>query len=249
VTISKKTASFIRSLQLKKYRTQEQRFVVEGGKGVVELMGSDFEIDMVAATPSFIEEHEPLLKSRATDVRVSTEARLIQLGSLQSNMHALAVVRMKPNLPPTLDKIDYLVVLDALRDPGNLGTILRACDWYGLTHVVASEDTADLYNPKVVISSMGSFLRVRTFYTNLEQYLMNLNLPIYGMFLEGASVHDFTFDKPCCIVIGNESHGISANLKPFITQSVTIPGYGKAESLNAAMATTVVLDNLRRLEK
>jgi TrmH family RNA methyltransferase len=137
-------------------------------------------------------------------------------------------------------------MLDDVRDPGNLGTIIRTADWYGVTTIIASEETADTYNAKVIQSSMGSFTRVHMYYTNLENYLRQTTLPVLGAFLDGENVHSCAFGEGGILVIGNEANGISPAVENFVTQRITIPRIGGAESLNAAIATAVILDNIRR---
>jgi TrmH family RNA methyltransferase len=238
--ISKARAKFIKSLQVKKYRKQEQSFVVEGRKGVEELLRSDFVTILVCATREFIEQHE----LGGIEVVEATSSELEGLGSVESNDSVLAIARTKDNIRPSIDAKEYALVLDDIRDPGNLGTIIRTADWYGIRHIIASEETADLYNPKVIRSTMGSFCRVSVFYTSLEEFLKG-SKNVYGMFLDGINVHQLTFASGGLIVVGNESNGISREVAKFITQKITIPRFGQAESLNASMATGIILDNLR----
>jgi TrmH family RNA methyltransferase len=141
---------------------------------------------------------------------------------------------------------EFALVLDDIRDPGNLGTIIRTADWYGITRIIASSETADFYNSKVITSTMGSFTRVGIFYTTLEQYLAQSTLPVFGAYLEGKNIHETRFGSGGLIVIGNESHGIRPELEKFITDKITIPRFGKAESLNAAIATAIICDSIRR---
>jgi TrmH family RNA methyltransferase len=240
--IPKAKAKFIKSLQVKKYRKQEQSFVVEGRKGVEELLRSDFVTKMVCATREFIESHD----LETAEVFEASPDELEAIGSAESNDSALAVAKMKDNIRPTIDANDYALILDDIRDPGNLGTIIRTADWYGIRNIIASEETADFYNPKVVRSTMGSFCRVNVFYTSLEEFLASTKSMVYGTFLGGADVHEVRFAPGGLIVMGNESSGISKGIGRFITQKITIPKYGGAESLNAAMATGIILDNLKR---
>ncbi len=155
---------------------------------------------------------------------------------------------MKPNVLPVIEN-DFCLVLDDLRDPGNLGTIIRTADWYGINHIVASEETADFYNPKTISATMGSFCRVNVFYTDLIEFFSDNKLPVLGTFLDGADVHQFDFGKGGLIVIGNESNGISGALNKFISHRISISKIGGAESLNAAVATGIVLDNIFRSKK
>lgn len=241
--ISKANIKFIKSLQIKKYRKQEQCFVVEGAKSVLELLRSDFESVLILGTPEFL---KGLPKGLTTEVIEASSKELEMAGEFQTNESALAVAKMKKNLPIHVPQTEFALVLDDIRDPGNLGTIIRTADWYGIRYIIASEETADFYNPKVITSTMGSFTRTTIFYTNVEQYLSKVTAPVMGAFLDGNSVHDFSFGKGGFLVIGNESRGISALVEKWVTQRITIPRYGKAESLNAAIATAIICDNIRR---
>jgi RNA methyltransferase, TrmH family len=241
--LSKADIKFIKSLQVKKYRKQEQCFTVEGAKSVQELLASDFEVVKVVATDRFLAE---LTVPVNAEVIRATETELSGVGEYRTNNAALAVARMKPNTPVRITAGEFALVLDDIHDPGNLGTIIRTADWYGIDRIVASPDTADLYNPKVITSTMGSFTRVQVYYTSLPAYLATARLAVFGACLDGKDVHVTDFGKGGLIVIGSESHGISAAVSPFVTERITIPRYGYAESLNAAIATAVICDNLRR---
>jgi TrmH family RNA methyltransferase len=246
--LSKSRLKYIKSLQLKKYRKEEQCFVVEGARSVSELFQSDFQITIVAATPLFIEQHRGNLARKGMEVIPVSERELTATGTLQSNDSALAIAKMKPNTPPVFQPGDFALVLDDIRDPGNLGTIIRTADWFGIRHIIASNETADLYNPKTIRATMGSFLRVKLFYTTLTEYLQSAGM-IYGAFLKGTNIHELGFANGGFIVIGNESNGISTDLAAMVHERVMIPGYGGAESLNAGVATAIILDNLRRSKK
>lgn len=246
--ISKAKIKQIKALQVKKYRKQEQCFVVEGTKSVLELLKADFDVIWLAGTESFLNQNEKQVRE-VTEVVNATSAELVAAGSFQTNDGALAIAKMKPNVSFSLTAEEVALVLDDIRDPGNLGTIIRTADWYGVTHIIASEETADFYNPKVLTASMGSFCCVKIYYTSLESYLVAARKPIYGTFLEGTDVHELKFNGGGLIVIGNESNGISPAIEKLVSQKITIPRFGKAESLNAAIATGIVLDSVRRSKK
>jgi TrmH family RNA methyltransferase len=241
--LSKATIKFIKSLQVKKYRKQEQCFVIEGAKSVEELLTSDFEVVTLVATADFLSNLKTPAKGEVMEV---PESALENLGDFQTNSTALAVARLKPNAALKVGPAEYALVLDDIKDPGNLGTIIRTADWYGIRKVIVSPETADFYNPKVISATMGSFTRVNLYYTALGPYLEGVGVPVYGAFLDGEDVHTTSFAASGLILIGSESHGISRALAPFITQRITIPRYGGAESLNAGVATAVICDNLRR---
>ncbi len=246
--ISKAKIKQIKALQVKKYRKQEQCFVVEGTKSVLELLKADFDVIWLAGTEPFLKQNEKLVR-KVTEVVEANGEELATAGSLLTNEGALAIARMKPNASFSLTTEEFALVLDDIRDPGNLGTIIRTADWYGVSHIIASEETADFYNPKVLSATMGSFCRVQVYYTPLESYLVAARKPIYGTFLEGTDVHELKFNGGGLIVIGNESNGISPAIEKLISQKITIPRFGKAESLNAAIATGIILDNIRRSKK
>ncbi|NJM25065.1 MAG: RNA methyltransferase [Bacteroidia bacterium] len=244
--ISKAKIKFIKSLQIKKYRKQEQCFVVEGAKSVQELITSSYEPLMVIGMPAFLDGIRPLIANKEVELTEAGEAELAAMGSFQSNTTGLAVARMKPNTPVEVKQGEYALALDDLRDPGNVGTIIRIADWYGINKIIASAETADFYNPKVVTASMGSFTRVQFYYTELSAYLVGTTLPVFGAFLDGENIHQTTFGVEGIVVVGNESNGISADVGATVTRRITIPRFGRGESLNAAIATAIICDNLRR---
>lgn len=244
--ISKNKLKFIKSLQIKKYRLLEQCFLVEGAKSVLEVMNSDFEIETLLLSNDFLSEHEHKVKTCKAELIEVNENDLIAAGSFHSNRDALAVVKMKPNSPIVIKSDEFAIALDDIRDPGNLGTIIRIADWYGIDKIIASHESADYYNPKVITASMGSFTRVQVFYTDLSAFITQSEVPVFGAFMDGEDVHQFNFGAGGILLVGNEAHGISAQLEKVVTKKINIPRYGKAESLNAAVATAVICDNLRR---
>ena len=139
-----------------------------------------------------------------------------------------------------------ILALDGVSDPGNLGTIIRVADWYGIKHIVTSKDSADAYNPKTISATMGSFARVSVSQTDLTSYLPSLKLPVYGAFLEGENIHKTALKQDAVLLMGSESHGIRTDCESLVTDKITIPAYGQAESLNVAMATGIILDNFKR---
>ena len=247
--ISKAKLKYIKSLQVKKYRNQEQCFLVEGAKSVKEILHSDYEVITVAGVINFIES-EPMLATGKMEVIECTETELASVGSFQTNNAAIAIAKMKPNTKPVTSKDELILVLDDIRDPGNLGTIIRVADWYGVTNIVASRETADCYNPQVITASMGSFCRVHVYYCDdLPGYIRDENKLTYGAFLEGKNIHEVKIEGGAVVVIGNESRGIGKEFKHSIHHKITIPRIGNAESLNAGVATAIILDNIRRLQK
>ncbi|MBN3583078.1 RNA methyltransferase [Algoriphagus aestuarii] len=245
--LSKNTVKFIKTLHQKKYRNLEQKFFVEGEKSVLELLDSDFEVELLLVTASFLEGHQQLIKQLEAEVIIVSQKQLESVGQFQSNDSALAVAKIKVNQYFEYNQNELVIALDDVRDPGNLGTIIRIADWYGIKHLLFSSQTADFYNPKVLQSSMGSFTRVKFFYGNLAEIFNKWDCPVYGAYLGGSNVHQLTKPKPGILLMGNESNGISEELEKFVTDKVTIPGYGSAESLNVAIATAILCDNFRRM--
>lgn len=244
--LSKNKAKFIKSLRLKKFREESGCFAVEGSKSVLELIASDFEVQALACTESFRREHGPALKGKKFETIVCSPAELGAVSAFETNESALAVARMRTTrLPEPLH--GPALALDGVRDPGNLGAIVRTADWYGISRILVSEDTTDFYNPKALQASMGSFCRVNAHYGNLESELARARLPVYAAGKGGKSVHDFAFRKDCILLLGNESRGISPALAKLVAAPIGIPGYGRAESLNVAAAAAVICDNYRRL--
>lgn len=244
--LSKNQIKYINSLQQKKFRQEYQSFVVEGAKSVVELLSSDFELESLYVTEDFYKETKPLLDKQPLRAEIVGQAELEKAGTFSSNNAALAVAKIKSNQELLLNETEYALVLDEIRDPGNLGTIIRIADWYGIQKIICSEGTVDLYNPKVISSTMGSFTRVSLFYTDLVKYLKGQEKPIYGAFLDSENVHTLNFAPSGYIIIGNEANGISEAVEEVVTHKITIPRFGGAESLNAGIATAVICDNLRR---
>ena len=245
--LSKNTVKFIKSLHQKKYRLESGKFFVEGEKSVVEVLQSSFTVDLLLVTQEFATKHATLLSGKAFEVLFVTPNQLEQLGQYQSNDAALAVVQMKSNQAFLPEKGELILALDEVRDPGNLGTIIRIADWYGIKKLIFSSHTAEFYNPKVIQSSMGSFTRVQFYYADLAQAFQEWKLPVYGAFLEGESIHELTNPTPGVLLLGNESQGISKEVEKWVSSKITIPSFGKAESLNVAIATAIFCDNFKRL--
>ncbi len=244
--ITKNQIKYINSLQQKKFRLEYQSFVIEGAKSVLELLKSDFEIELLFVTDEFFEEHESFLQTVPTKTEIVPAIELEKAGSFTSNNAALAVAKTKENLELLINDDEFALILDDIRDPGNLGTIIRIADWYGIKKIVCSKETVDFYNPKVINATMGSFTRTNLYYTDLEDYIKKQSVNIYGTLLDGENIHKTLFPDSGFIVIGNEAKGISEPIEKWITHKITIPRFGGAESLNAGIATAVVLDNVFR---
>lgn len=244
--LSKAKIKFIKSLQIKKYRKAEKSFIVQGAKSVRELLKSNFETHLLLGTAEFLSTVKPSSHIEVIEVR---EKDLEALGEFQSNDSCLAIAQIQPNESVEVGEAEFALVLDDIRDPGNLGTIIRTADWFGIGKIIASEETADLYSPKVISATMGSFTRVKLFYTDLHTYLKTEALPVFGTFLNGRAIHEVNFGKGGLILIGNESRGVRPDLAEFVTTKVTIPRIGNAESLNASIAAGILCYAVSRSQR
>lgn len=233
--LSKNKIKLIRSLRLKKNRDAERLFVVEGEKIISELISEQpNSLEFVCTTNADFQFNRLYL----TDHRGMKE-----ISSLKTPGNLLAVVRF-PEKNETVS--DLIVALDGIQDPGNLGTIIRTADWFGISKIVCSTDTVDCYNQKVVQATMGSLFRMSIEYTDLGRYLSESKLPVYGALLDGVDMYTTPIEQKGVVVIGNEGKGISDEIKACVTHPIFIPKYGDAESLNAAMATGIILAEYRR---
>ncbi len=238
--VSKSQIKLIRSLQQKKYRNQLGLFFVEGEKTVKELLASNLKPYQIYCIDS---EPIDLPDSILTDVTLS---ELKQISCLKNPPGVLGVFYI-----PQVDEVDFsdwIVALDEVRDPGNLGTIIRLCDWFGIQHIICSKNTVDCYNPKVLQATMGSISRVNISYVDLKDFLQETEIPVYGAFMDGASVYETKLPKKGVLVMGNEANGISKEVSALISQEISIPQFGNktTESLNVATATAIFLNEVRR---
>lgn len=238
--VVKSQIKHIKSLHQKKCRIQYGMFVVEGIKTVKELLDSHFKVYKVYAT-------EAIELTNKTDfLEVITENEIKQMSSLKNPSKILGVFYIpKPKL---IDFKDWVVALDDVRDPGNLGTIIRLCDWFGIQHLICSPNTVDCFNPKVLQATMGSISRVNILYTNLIGFLSNSEIPVYGAFMNGETVYNAEVPETGILVMGNEANGISKEVEALVNAKIRIPQFGKntTESLNVATATAILLNELRR---
>lgn len=237
--VVKSQIKFIKSLQQKKYRTLHRMFVVEGVKAVKELLMADFRAFGIYAT-------EPDLFRGNGDVVAISETELRKLSSLKTPNKGLGVFYMPHVREVTYT--DWVVALDGIMDPGNLGTIIRLCDWFGIAHLLCSPDSVDCFNPKVLQATMGSITRVNVVYQDLAEILNETVLPVYGAFMEGQSVYSTSLPQAGILVMGNEANGISEKVKAMVPTKIGIPQFGSSstESLNVAMASAILLNEIRR---
>lgn len=241
--LSKSKIQLLRSLRNKKSRIESGIFVVEWKKNILEFLHSDMDIVEWFFTQKFADAYNDLFN---IDFTVVTTAEMDRIAMQVSNDAGVLLVRIPQNvLLPHVDS-KWILMLDAINDPWNLGTIIRLADWYGIDEIICSPDTVDCHNPKVVSATMGSLTRVSVFYQDLVEYISWQDNPtIYGALLDGENIHTKTISSQWgYILIGNESHGISSQLKWYITDAITIPRFGFAESLNAWVAAGIIVDRI-----
>lgn len=233
------TIKTIQSLDKKKYRQKYNLFLVEGNKIIKELPLSDYHIEnLYSVDPdNFIFKTQEVEKILPTDLK--------KISFLQHPKDSVAVCRIPDNI--FLEDVSVQLVLDGIQDPGNLGTIIRLADWFGIEQIICSNDTVDLYNPKVIQATMGSFLRVNVFYTDLDNYLKEYKYPIFGTDMNGENIYETTFPEKFSLVFGNEGNGIRSSTEDLITKMITIPRFGRSqstESLNVSMSAGIIMGEI-----
>ena len=239
--VSKNQIKLITSLHQKKQRIATKLFIAEGVKVIQELLQSNFVLQHLYTIENIFTAIQPAQKTFVT------EQDLKKITALSTASSSLAVFKI-----PSENEIEtsgLIVALDDIRDPGNLGTIIRLCDWFGISQIVCSKETADLYNPKVVQATMGSISRVNVNYIDLNEYISKSKLPVFGTFMDGKNVYNEKLPKEGILVLGNEANGISKDLEKIISSRIAIPRFGtvqKTESLNVAAATAIFLSEFIR---
>ncbi|MEN8155640.1 MAG: RNA methyltransferase [Bacteroidota bacterium] len=260
--ISKSKIKLIRSLGRKKSREHEKLFLVEGEKMVMELLhgnpGGDPKerpsIRELIATEAWISTHAASLQGVDTEVTRAGEKEVRSISNLVTPQPVVAIATIpETGLDPAVLSGETVLGLEAARDPGNLGTIIRTADWFGIRQILCTPDSVDLYNPKVVQSTMGAMLRVKVHYTELEQLLKEQPMqgkPVYGTFLKGENIYETKLGQNPLILFGNESKGLSSVYDPYITTRISIPSFAGdmrgSESLNLASSVAVVCSEVRR---
>jgi TrmH family RNA methyltransferase len=244
--ISKSQISLINSLQHKKFRREHSLFVAEGYKTIAEFAASNYQIQAVYYTPDVDAKlHNLSKKIKFHDI---TSAELQKISSLTTAQQVLAVITIPqwPALDNAKLKQKFTLVLDGVQDPGNLGTIIRTADWFGMTNIICSEDTVDAYNPKVVQATMGSLSRINIYYADLPVLLPALQLPKFGAMLDGENIYTADFGSEGLVLMGNEGNGLRPEVQQLISKRITIPRVGEAESLNVAIATALFCSEISR---
>ncbi|NPD46475.1 MULTISPECIES: RNA methyltransferase [unclassified Lentimicrobium] len=241
--ISKSEIKLINAIKTSHGRKKHGVFLVEGPKMIEELLQSNFDIKLLIATDNWYLENNKIVNEPFA--RVVKSKDLERVSQLSTANQVLAVVNSPMSNELHIPNDELILVLDTIQDPGNLGTIIRTADWFGINTILCSKETTDAYSPKVVQSSMGSVFRKKIYYTELKTALSSNShqLPIYGSLLQGENIYELSLNKKGFIVIGNESKGISKEIQKLITQAIYIPqaDNSKAESLNASIATGIIL--------
>ncbi|OCX52902.1 RNA methyltransferase [Mucilaginibacter sp. PPCGB 2223] len=244
--LSKSQISFLKSLQQKKGRKEHRLFLVEGIKSVTEFINSDYHIETIYHTPAL---GPKLLKlSQKINLREIPANILEKISSFTTPQDVIALIKI-PQWAKTetaAPRQSFTLALDGIQDPGNLGTIIRTADWFGIKNIICSEDTVDAYNPKVVQATMGSLARVNIHYLNLADFIRQTKLPVFGALLAGSNIYNTDFGTEGLVVMGNEGNGIRAEIEELIQHRVTIPQPGKTESLNVAIATAIFCSEISR---
>ncbi len=248
--IGKNKIKLIKSLAYKKHRLKEQSFLAEGDKTVIEILKSNIQVNELFATPEFITANINIV-SRVKLVTETAAGEIKKASLLKQPQNSLAVCALpaQNRIPEQLN--GFYLFLDEIQDPGNLGTIIRTCDWFGADYLFCSPDTADVFNPKVIQATMGSFLRVKTVYTQFDlllPFIQKSGIPVYGTFLDGNPVYLEKPVKNALIVLGNESKGISSEVAKQVDKKIKIPSFGGAESLNVAVSAGIICNEFLRNE-
>ena len=247
--LSKAKASILSSLSIKKYREEHRLFLVEGFKIIEEVLKTGMEIRMLVGLPESLEKID-IDSSLKFETDQRTMEKLSNFNTASAIMAAVAIPRKELNISDLSDSLT--MAIDTVQDPGNFGTIIRICDWFGIRNIVCSNGSTDLYNPKVVQSTMGAFTRVNIFYADLPQFIADYRqqtgLDCFGTFLEGDNIYAQTLPQNGLIVMGNEGKGISPEVEAKITRKLFIPPFhdNHVESLNISMAAAIVCNEFRR---
>lgn len=217
---------------------------MEGAKSVLEAIQSDYTVQKLYGTEAFVRQ-VPRAQLKDLDIEICAEKDLVAMGTFDSNNAALAVLKFKK--PKPVSKDNLTLVLDHISDPGNLGTIIRTADWFGISDIICSPNTTDFYSPKVINATMGSFTRVNIVYQELQEFFKDNQRVVYGAFLEGTLLGHTQLERNAVLVIGNEAKGISAEVGKYVSAKITISGAGHTESLNASVAAAILMHELKRL--
>ncbi|WP_090527767.1 RNA methyltransferase [Mucilaginibacter sp. NFR10] len=244
--LSKSQISLLKSLQHKKFRKEHGLFLVEGYKSVVEFVNAAYQVDAIYHTSEIAPKMMNL--SRKINFQEISLTDLEKISSLKTPQDVIGLIKIPkwPRLNYNLLKNNFSLVLDGVQDPGNMGTIIRTADWFGITDIICSDDTVDVYNPKVVQATMGSLARVNVHYGDLMTIIPEIKLPLFGAMLDGENIYNTNFGREGLLAMGNEGNGLRPEIQQLINKTVTIPRIGYAESLNVAIATAILCSEIKR---
>ena len=240
--LSKNQVKLIQKLQQKKYRNELNLFIVEGKKSIVEFLQAGYRLELLIATEVFA------TALNGQPITLVSKEELRKVSSLKNPDEGLAIFHQRQHKGILQEGV--ILALDNVQDPGNLGTLIRLCDWFGIETLICNSQTVDCYNPKVVQATMGSLTRVAVHYLNLAGFLATCALPLYAMDLDGENLYTTEFPEDCVLILGNEANGISPEVRALADGIITIPRFGKlqqTESLNVAMAGAIVVSQVRKL--
>jgi RNA methyltransferase, TrmH family len=251
--ISKNRIKEIKALAYKKNRAAAGLFVAEGRKLISEILHSNIKIEVLITTSQHLSSFQKDIR-RIPEIAEASEAEIKSASMLQNPQGCIAICRIPYyEAPENAGKEDLILCLDEIQDPGNMGTIIRLSDWFGITDIFCSPPTVDLYNPKTVQATMGAICRVRVHYVPLKPFLehrITSGIPVYGTCLNGKNIYEEELTSHGAIVLGNEGNGISPDLFPLISDKITVPEFGsapgKAESLNVSVAAAIIVSEFRR---
>jgi tRNA/rRNA methyltransferase len=241
--LSKNQVKLIQKLQQKKYRNELNLFIVEGKKSIVEFLQAGYRLELLIATEVFA------TALNGQPVTLVSKEELRKVSSLKNPDEGLAIFHQRQHKGILQEGV--ILALDNVQDPGNLGTLIRLCDWFGIETLICNSQTVDCYNPKVVQATMGSLTRVAVHYVDLAGFLATCALPLYAMDLDGENLYTTEFPEDCVLILGNEANGISPEIRALADGIITIPRFGKlqqTESLNVAMAGAIVVSQVRKLD-
>nr|WP_314784706.1 RNA methyltransferase [uncultured Capnocytophaga sp.] len=241
--LSKNQVKLIQKLQQKKYRNELNLFIVEGKKSIVEFLQAGYRLELLIATEVFA------TALNGQPITLVSKEELRKVSSLKNPDEGLAIFHQREHKGILQEGV--ILALDNVQDPGNFGTLIRLCDWFGIETLICNSQTVDCYNPKVVQATMGSLTRVAVHYVDLAGFLATCALPLYAMDLDGENLYTTEFPEDCVLILGNEANGISPEVRALTDGIITIPRFGKlqqTESLNVAMAGAIVVSQVRKLD-
>ena len=240
--LNKNQVKLIQKLQQKKYRNELNLFIVEGKKSIVEFLQAGYRLELLIATEVFA------TALNGQPITLVSKEELRKVSNLKNPDEGLAIFHHHQHKGILQEGV--ILALDNVQDPGNLGTLIRLCDWFGIETLICNSQTVDCYNPKVVQATMGSLTRVAVHYVDLAGFLATCALPLYAMDLDGENLYTTEFPEDCVLILGNEANGISPEVRALTDGIITIPRFGKlqqTESLNVAMAGAIVVSQVRKL--